>query len=201
MQQYGAIDKAEALRLDQEAMLPDRAPYQLSPSEIVDTFPQGKATVKRLMAECEVTLQEYEDTQNTVREFLSGKVPMWDIGITTEMIMAGRYGHTKKVTQEKLSRLKRLWRLYVPPPPSTGNVDERHIARAKEFPIKELVKIGKGNNAKCVWHVPDKHPSMHIYPDNHAHCFSCSKGSDVIGVYQALTGCDFVTAVKYLAKV
>ncbi len=199
MQQYDAIDKQEALRLDQEATLLGRAPLELTATEIVDTFPGGKATVKALIADCEAFLEEYENNRTACKEFLSTKVPMWDIEFTANLIMLGRYGNAKEIADEKLARLKKLWRLYQPPKKTAGGITDADIARAKEVSPRTLLKV-RSNKARCVWH-SDKNPSMHVYADGHCYCFSCAAHGDVIAVYQAINGCDFITAVKCLARV
>ncbi len=169
----------------------------MSPSEIVATFPAAKMTVKELMNECELWLEEYRQNEQTVREHLSSKVPMYNIEIASKLVMIQRYGNAKEIWEEKLRVLRRYWSLYNPKKTSDGSITDADIIKAKEYPIRELVDVKRGN-ARCVWHTPDKNPSMHIYPDNHVYCFSCGKGGDVIAIYQTLNNCDFVTAVRAL---
>ncbi len=170
----------------------------LTPSELVATFPDAKGTVKRLIQEYEVFLATMDTLKQSTREFLSSRVPMYDIDISTELVMIAKYGKTIQEHAENLAGLKRLAYLYEPPKRvSDTGVSDADIIRAKETPITELVAV-KMNKALCVWHA-EKNASMHIYKDNHAHCFSCAKGGDAIDVYMALHGCDFVTAVKALA--
>lgn len=77
--------------------------------------------------------------------------------------------------------------------PTNGITDE-DIARAKETDIRTMVKVFRGKTT-CLWH-DDKHPSMHIYKDNHGYCFSCNKYASAIDFYMVQYGCDFKTAVK-----
>lgn len=70
------------------------------------------------------------------------------------------------------------------------------VARAKAYPIRNLVKMNREKKAKCLWH-DDRVPSMHVYPD-HVYCFVCNKRGDAIDVFMAINGCDFKTAVAAL---
>ncbi len=200
MQQNVTRDEEEALRLDQEELAPKREPIELSAADIVVTFPDGKATVKGLIKDCEAWLEEHENHRQTVREFLSSKVSMFDIDFATALVMVGRYGNQKEIMEDRLKRLRNLWRLYAPPKKSADGITDWDIERAKQYPIKELVKVNRMNKARCAWHT-DKHPSMHVYPDGHVYCFACHSHGDVIALYQQLNGCDFKTAVRHLARV
>lgn len=80
---------------------------------------------------------------------------------------------------------------------STKSRKGTRIEKAKQYPIEELLKFNHQRKTKCIWH-EEKTPSMHLYPDNHVYCFGCSKGADVIGVYQTLYGVSFEEAVTRL---
>ncbi len=169
----------------------------LTPKDIVATFPGAKATVKRLMKECEDFLEEVRIYEQETKEFLSSRVNMYDIDICTSLVLAAAYGGEIEKANEKLKRLTRLWYLYEPPTgPTPGLITEEEIARAKEYPIKELVAV-RGKMTKCLWH-NDSHPSLYIYPDNHGFCFSCKKYADAIDFAMALQNISFVSAVKWL---
>lgn len=169
-----------------------------TPKDILETFPQAKSTIKRLIKENEKFLEEAQEYQNEVRGFLASRVPIYDIGICTTLVVTVTYGGKIKEAEENLSRLRRLLYLYEPPKPTKDGITDADIARAKEVPIRNLVEV-RMNKTKCLWH-SEKTPSMHVYPDQHTYCFSCGKRSDTIGVYQILHNCNFVTAVKALCK-
>ncbi len=80
--------------------------------------------------------------------------------------------------------------------PKGDPVDDLRIARAKSFPIRDLLEVKRGVTL-CLWH-DDHRPSMKVY-DDHVYCFSCNKNADAIDIYMALNGCDFRTAVRALA--
>lgn len=71
------------------------------------------------------------------------------------------------------------------------------IARAKSYPIHELVEFSK-LKACCLWH-KEKTASMHYFvKNNRVYCFGCGKGGDAIDVYKQLHGCSFKEAVSKL---
>lgn len=170
--------------------------------EIHFDTPQDKKELKELLLSGNKFIRQYEDLRDRTSGFLSTKISMYDVEFVTNLIMVAHYGNKINEVQEKLKRLDRLVHLYEPKKKTSGaGVSDVDIEKAKQFPIKELVKVGHANNATCVWHSPDRHPSMHVYPDNHAHCFSCGNGGDVIDVVMEMNGFDFVEAVKYLNRV
>ncbi len=194
------VDKEEADRLDEEHLFRINFPEErdaLSPQEIVDTFPEGLKTVKLLIKDCEAALEEYQINRDNTRAYLSITAPMYQVDTMVKIVMSARYGDLEGRLAEKLKRLKRLYHLYTPQKKADGFITDHDIARAKQYPIHELVEVKRGN-ARCVWHT-DKNPSMKFYPsDNHVFCFVCQRAGDAINVYQALKNCDFVTAVKAL---
>ncbi len=166
------------------------------PSELVGIFPEAGSTVKKLIRECEEWLAEYANNEQQIREFLSQKVSMFDIDICTKLAIITKYGNEKEEHEAQLGRLKRLYYLYYPPKDGGDSLTHADVERAKEYPIRELIPV-KANKALCVWH-DDHHPSMHIYKDNRAHCFSCSQGGDSIAVAMQMQGLGFKDAVKWL---
>jgi len=70
------------------------------------------------------------------------------------------------------------------------------IAKAKMYPITNIVKFNGGGFAKCLFH-SDNTPSMKYYREkNVVHCFSCGKHGDSIEVFMAFHQCDFKAALK-----
>lgn len=70
------------------------------------------------------------------------------------------------------------------------------IARAKEYPLGELVEINKRGFTKCIWHT-DTHPSAYC-KKNYIWCFVCNKGWDTIAVVMERDGLSFRDAVVRL---
>ncbi len=76
-----------------------------------------------------------------------------------------------------------------------------NVSRAKNYPIPNLLKIGRDHKVCCLWH-NEKTPSMHYYESsNRLYCFGgCGRGYDAIDVYMQLNGVDFKSAVEALCK-
>lgn len=72
-------------------------------------------------------------------------------------------------------------------------------------PLPEVMKrYGVNINRKGFCCCPihnDKRPSMKVYPNNTAHCFSCGADLDVFDFVQRMEGCDFKTAYHLLGGV
>lgn len=79
-------------------------------------------------------------------------------------------------------------------PVARDAVTPERIARAKEYPIRDLVEVKRGSFCLCPFH-DDRHPSMHIYKDNHAYCYACSTRADAIDMWMKLQGTTFREAV------
>ena len=47
-----------------------------------------------------------------------------------------------------------------------GGVTAEEIARAKSVSIDSIVEVNRAQNAKCLFHCPDKNPSAHFYRVN-----------------------------------
>ena len=78
---------------------------------------------------------------------------------------------------------------------SAVNKDRNTLDAAKARLLDYLIHIGHEPDHRgmchCVWHQPDKHPSMHFDPDkNLVHCFSCGGGGDLVDVVAAVEGLD-----------
>ncbi len=173
---------------------------KLTPSEIVETFPDAKKVVKALLKECEEFLDEVKRVENETKEFLSNRVPMMDINIASKLVLAAMYGGDIEKTLATKSRLTRLLYIYDAKKGFTpGRITHTDIARAKEVPIAALVDV-KANTTRCLWH-EDRHPSMHIYKkDNAGFCFSCGQRSDSIDFAIRVQGIPFIEAVQWLNK-
>jgi len=81
-----------------------------------------------------------------------------------------------------------------------GGITDEQIARAKEYPISEMVAF-KHNVALCIFH-KEKTPSFTYYPrENRCYCFGgCNRAADAIDVAMQIYGLDFIHAVKKLSR-
>ncbi len=112
--------------------------------------------------------------------------------------------YLKAHTRQDFEALIEKSQIYAKPPPQflPRKVQKRtgsEVEKAKQFPIQNLIKFNFQKKAPCPWH-KEKSPSLHLYPDNHVHCFGCSKTGDAIDVYMALSGAKFKDAVELLSS-
>jgi hypothetical protein len=70
------------------------------------------------------------------------------------------------------------------------------IAKAREYPITELVKVTRGM-ALCPFH-GDKRPSMDVRK-NFYHCYSCGESGDSIDLAMKIKNLTFTQAVTFLS--
>ena len=78
-----------------------------------------------------------------------------------------------------------------------GKITPEDIARARAFPIKNLLKINSAGFAQCFKHT-DKTPSLYCR-NNFAHCFSCEWTGDTIAILMERDGLSFIESVKKLS--
>lgn len=80
-----------------------------------------------------------------------------------------------------------------------GTVTPEMIARAKAFPISELIQFaGRDSMARCIFH-SDKTPSMKYYKDsNHVNCFAGCGKKDSIDIVRHQRNLSFREAVLFL---
>lgn len=73
------------------------------------------------------------------------------------------------------------------------------LARAKAYPITDIIKFNNSGFALCPVH-NEKTGSLKYYPkQNRAHCFGgCGKSFDSIDIYQIVNNCSFKEAIKNL---
>lgn len=103
----------------------------------------------------------------------------------------------KKTASEAISKIKRYQRILSPKKHRVGEITQSDIDRAKEFPIQNIVEIGRNGRARCVFH-DGKDFNMGI-KNNIARCFVCDSHGDSIEVYRRVNKCGFIEAVRALS--
>ena len=93
----------------------------------------------------------------------------------------------------------------VPTEDKKVGVNDLEIARAREYPIKELMESYgvefTRDFASCPWHVEDTGSLHYIKERNTVHCHgACSRSYDTIDVVKHFSSCGFIDAVKKLAN-
>ena len=163
--------------------------------------------LKRVIQYEEESIKEIQDNANWLRNELAEKVPMMDVDIATklavvslhgkEAYVSGLYNSEDRHIGNRLGYLTRRLRAITPVRKSSVGVNDMDIERAKAVPISSLVRFVR-HTAQCLWHT-DNNPSLYLYEkENRVNCFSCGRNEDAIGVYMALNGVDFATAVRAL---
>lgn len=82
---------------------------------------------------------------------------------------------------------------------ANGEITELMIANAREYPIEQIVPVGRSGRAKCVFH-DGKDENMDIRK-NYAFCYVCNRSGDAIDVYRAVYGVGFKQAVQALSGI
>lgn len=167
-----------------ELLAERRKMYRPSFAELILTFPEARAIAKKITEQQVQELIEWRDAQiddvnkNTKPKYQSGHFE----------VIAEAYNNCRKELDVKMIILS-----------DRGNKGVLNIARAKLFPIPQLVQFNGMGNACCIFH-SEKTPSMHYYKDkNHVQCFGCGKRGDSIDVYMEIKkGVTFTEAVKQL---
>ncbi len=173
----------------------------LSPTELVDVFPEAKDAyiLPRLKAlDALISEREY-----SIKQSLYEAKMQEDPWFVREVIKAFELPDLIELKQER----RRLMR-YLPAPtkPGSSHVDADDIRHAKDRSIVELAdrlipslkKCGRLYRALCPFH-DESTSSFYLYPTtNHYHCFGCGAHGDVISLVQKLHGHTFVEAVKNL---
>ena len=115
-----------------------------------------------------------------------------------------------EIEQEIKKLENRLWRfknmLLVNGMPMIECQTTFDLEKIKEIPIDFLLdtppqySTNERSSYKCPLH-EEKNASFVWYKNNNTwYCFGCSKGGDIIQLYQDLYGTDFITACKTLSK-
>lgn len=76
-------------------------------------------------------------------------------------------------------------------------IDDYDIARAREYPLDELLEIGQNGRARCIFHNGSDF-NLNI-KNNFAYCHVCGEHGDSLKVYQTLHCCGFIEAVRALS--
>lgn len=182
---------------------------------LIEVYPQAKPLLRKFLKDtirqCEIDLAQAEK----MREASARRKADWTYDEATGWLahMIIEVLHIEPLEDGKLKKLKEArYYLSILSPRSKQDifdennavsqrgVSEAQIAAAREVPIDSLMDFSRNHKGLCVFH-NEKTPSMHLFPDNHAYCFSCSKGGDAIAVYRAIYECGFTEAVRALIKI
>lgn len=75
-------------------------------------------------------------------------------------------------------------------------ITDEMIERAREYPIENLIEVGRNGRAKCIFHQGEDY-NMDIR-QNFAYCYVCGESGDPIKIYKTIHGVSFREAVLAL---
>ena len=102
-----------------------------------------------------------------------------------------------KVYQKICKEIATIKHALYPPKVKDGQITDEMIARARNFPVANILGIeDKRHNINCPFH-NETHGSASI-KNNWFYCYGCCLALDTIGLYRKLHNCNFVEAVKML---
>jgi hypothetical protein len=166
-------------------------------NELLKVFPQAKTIVKEQLRDLNKALISLRDYEKQIIDICYRKIDnVLKREETQEFFLELEINIPRKKIEAQIKQKEFMLRSVDIAESSTG----LDISRAKQYPITQLIEF-KGNVARCIFHSPDKNPSMYYYPrNNKVKCFSCGKLADAIDVVQQLQGCSLKEAVAYLNK-
>jgi len=169
-----------------------------------------RKTLKEIVRQGETDLEEAARLRRIMEKRQADIMRDPNVGWLADMIMETLHIEPLEEGKEKKIREARYYLTLLAPRKKGDVFDERNavtqgvtpeeIQRAKEIPIEHFCEFGRNKKGLCVFH-NEKTPSMHLFSNNHAYCFSCSKGGDSISIYRAIYECGFIDAVKALNKI
>ena len=181
-------------------------------ASLLETYPQAKPLLRKFLKE---TIRQCEDDlaqASLMRASLARRQADWMCDPATSWLphMVYEVLHIEPLEDGRLKKLKeaRYYLSLLVPRSKQDVFDESNaveqrgvtpaqIEAARAVPIDSLMDFSRNHKGLCVFH-NEKTPSMHLFPDNHVHCFSCGGGGDAISVIRAMREIGFTEAVRAL---
>lgn len=194
------VDWVDRLELQHRASLP-----KFDIRWQIETFPEAKAFIKQKLLDeialCEKDIKQADELQTYCDDLIYRKSPKRDEWFWNALVEV-LYLNPLRIEQRKILKRDLMYISMLSGKSSTRNpigVTPLEIAKAKEFPISELIEFNKHHQAICPFH-NERTASLHYYQkSNTAHCFgACQKTFDSIEAYRKLNNCSFVEAVRKL---
>ena len=182
--------RIKELELEHRALFP-----KLTDKEWLEIFPEAKPYLKqkfRLLKkeQNELAKEVLADFTKIYSKIWTDEFSKW-FCIEVVKIFKGERVDELKTKVEKLKFL-----LY-PPKENTNSITATQIQQAKNFPIINLIKTGRGGMAICPFH-EDKNPSFNT-KKNFGYCHACGWSGDSIKVAMQLYNLTFPEAVRKLS--
>lgn len=179
-------------------------PPKLTPSELLEFFPEAKEIIPLKIKECDLYIKEKEaeiqDALNGVYSLKTDEFSEWFGEKIIEVFMLPDL----KSLEKRLFQMTRFLSIINPQKYRADNF-QAQIETAKNYPIYELARdkleLKRSGNkfvSLCFFH-DEKTPSLYLYPEtNKFYCFGCQEKGDAITLTMALYGLDFKEAVTML---
>lgn len=147
--------------------------------------PFVKEIMKEYIQFCNDKIQELMDRNKNFET--DSPVRIWNEELIKDYVrIKDNWNHTLKAYKTKNNFIK-------------DTITDLDVSRAKDYPIRDIIKFNSGNFACCIFHSEDT-PSMKYYPNsNTVHCFGCNVSADAIAVAQQIYGENFINSVKRLS--
>lgn len=174
---------------------------QMSPLELVDTFPEAHDTIYSLKNECEEDFLRLNDILRTIFSVIYSH-PYYtdDERIFQDLLVSNEYIKIADNLRSNIYRLRSLVAIIDNRNnPVTGPVNPERIARAKQVPISLFIKIPKSGFVVCPFH-KEKTASFKVYKNNRFKCFGCNQFGDAIDFIMKRDGLSFIGAVQFLTR-
>lgn len=170
----------------------------LSISEIVETFKTNYKDIKNVRYQYE----EYQAYLDRLHDSIDESVrESFGMNSKEKEVLAEMYhayvDEMSKDFQKAYKQYEIILYAMKPGKKKLGGVQEVDIAKARSYPIENLLQFNGAGKAYCIFHNDTGIPNMHKY-DNTVYCFSCNRKADVIDIYMEQNAVDFIQAVKAL---
>lgn len=175
----------------------------LSPSELIETFPEAMPAIKRNLKMAKHDLPICEKICGILLDY--GLDYAYSLNVSDSykenVFVPGAkwywYDSIINPLKKRIAFLEMLLRIY-----QIKNAGLRDnpldISRAKSYPIENLIQVDHNGFTTCPFH-PERTPSFKIYlKQNRFHCFSCGADGDSIDLVCKMNNSDFKSAVKFL---
>lgn len=153
----------------------------------------------RLTVELEDCQRQLIGIKNEAKRRISGNIyGQWRDEIIKEWAQDAIAAVEKRIrhVRMRLSVLKSIGKPIQANIGAAERITDEMIARAKEYPLDQLLDINRSGFATCLWH-DDKHASMYC-KGGFVHCFSCQRSGSAVDVVMVKEGLTFKQAVLRL---
>lgn len=178
---------------------------RLSVRELWGKYPKAKSTIKNMLKEQIEADRQIVKEHRELKEKLSNELYQRVSIVDLDIYVALAYSVARKDwideenrwVEDRLEENERLWFRWFAKGSGNGDFEEKK-ARARAYPIGNLMKINPYGNSKCPFH-NDRLPSFKVYKNNTWFDFGGCGGGDVIAFYQKLNNVGFREAIEALS--